>query len=167
MQPLRPMKLFTISMDESNQSKAVIQCYCTIAPLDHNTCQLALSDDGRLTMKCSSITQPDLEELEWVTSYQEENWSPWIANLVDMTNDAAHQRTGRHFRLKYRTLVECSIINSHGNSYSKLALPRAITNFPVPIQPGLFKGMYAEKGIQLILLNYVNQRVVRATKITV
>ena len=166
-EPLRPMKLFAISMDEAEKDKAVIKCYCTVAPFDHETCDLSLSDES-LTMKCSSrpIQLSDMGAFE-LNNYFQEKWLPWIANQVDSTNAEAYLRTINHFLKKYLAIIDCALINTDGYSYSKLDFPRAITDFPVPIQPGLFKGTYSECGIQLVALNYVNQRTVRATKITV
>ena len=58
-------------------------------------------------------------------------------------------------------------MNKIDKPYVKLDFPHASCDFPVPIQPGLFKGMYSSKGIQLILLSYTDQHSVRGSKITV
>ena len=51
--------------------------------------------------------------------------------------------------------------------YSKLDLPTPC-NFQVPIQPGLFKGTYESHGLELIILDYEDDRKkVNATKVTV
>lgn len=118
-------------------------------------------------MECGSAELQDSGEPD-LLSYFRENCLQWILKQLDSTNVDFGVFGGMHLQLvnKFETLLQCAG-NMIGQSYSKLALPRIISSFLVPIQPGLFKGTYGEYGIQLIVLEYISERFVRATKITV
>lgn len=165
MEPLRPMKLFTISMDEAQNGKAIINCYCSIAPLKHDDCDLTLSDAKRtLTMQCSSQEEPQGPAF---STYFRQKVLEWILEHADETKTAAFLRAVPHFIEKFNVLAQCAA-NKLALSYVKIDFPRVRFNFAVPIQPGLFKGTYSNRGIQLVRLIYgADEHDVRGIKITV
>ncbi len=165
MEPLRPLKLFSISMDEAHNSKAIINCYCSIAHLKHDDCELTLSDARRsLIMQCS-IHEEELKESASST-YFRQKIRQWIPEQADETNIGAFIRAFPHFRQKFMVLLQCAV-NNVEKSFVKLEFQSARRDFPVPIQPGLFKGTYSDSGIQLVKLVYANQHAVHGIKITV
>ena len=162
MEPLRPMKLFTISMDEAQNGKVIIKCFCSIAPLKHDDCELTLSDTKMsLKMKCSS-TQPEID----IPTYLNQKVHQWWPEQADATNIETFRKSFLHFVKKFSVLASCAV-NKVDMPYVKLDFPIASCDFPVPIQPGLFKGTYSSSGTQLVLLRYTDQHSVRGLKITV
>jgi len=117
-------------------------------------------------MQCSGGKTPYYQGLENFDLEQEmKDLNDWMADQVDQTDMEARARSFSHFLLKKED-VDAYSFEMTRSTYIRLRLPSKC-DFPVPIQPGLFKGCYHGCGIQLIVLSYENQHTATGLKITV